>query len=399
MPDNTVVTVQCRAHPGAEKYLVGENRWVSAGRTPIDLVEAASVEIGAGVALPDGRALFIGATPHTSLYTPGTNPEDTGSWALGPDIPPSPDGRSCGAKDAPACLMTNGNVLLTVGPVDGLSNHYLGPTYFYEFDGADLVRVQDPPNAGQVPYVGRMLLLPSGEILYSSGTRSIYVYPPSASFDPKWRPEVVNAPRQLLPGFSYTLTGRQLTGLSQAVGYGDDAAGATNYPMVLLRSGTGEIYYCRTFGHSTMAISTGSAVQSTNFAVPTSVPQGSYELIVVANGIPSVSYNVSMNNTQSWVRWDSIWDAISEAFVKTPPTAIGSYGPIRDASKDAQRKKEIVAARNSIVDGIKSLKKIGKQIEKQHLATARKKPRAVDPEFAAFLGRSKSSHSKPEDGG
>ncbi|MBO0697625.1 MAG: hypothetical protein J2P46_04465, partial [Zavarzinella sp.] len=60
--DQTVLTVQCSNRPFAEKYVCASNTWVSAGRLPVDLVEAASIEIGPAVLLPDGRAFCVGAT-------------------------------------------------------------------------------------------------------------------------------------------------------------------------------------------------------------------------------------------------------------------------------------------------------------------------------------------------
>ncbi|HKI90918.1 MAG TPA: hypothetical protein VJ986_01340, partial [Gaiellaceae bacterium] len=83
------------------------------------------------------------------------------------------------------------------------------------------------------------------------------------------------------------LDGRQLNGLSQASMYGDDATVATNYPIVRLRTASGRVVFCRTSGHSTMAIATGSLPASTTVAVPAEIENGPAELAVVANGIAS----------------------------------------------------------------------------------------------------------------
>jgi hypothetical protein len=47
-----------------------------------------------------------------------------------------------------------------------------------------------------------------------------------------WRLAHISVPSNMSPGHSYTLTGIQINGVSQAVGYGDDAGMATNYPIV-----------------------------------------------------------------------------------------------------------------------------------------------------------------------
>ena len=96
-------------------------------------------------------------------------------------------------------------------------------------------------------------------------------------------------------GANYQLTGTQFNGLSQAVAYGDDYQGATNYPLVRIKNdGTGHVFYARTHSHSTMAVATGSMTVSTEFDVPASIELGASTLVVVANGIASqpVSVNV-----------------------------------------------------------------------------------------------------------
>jgi len=381
MPEGTVLTVQCAAHPGSEKYVIATNTWVSAGNTQEDLVEAASIEIGAGIVLPDHRAFFIGATPHTALYTQGANPGDAGTWAKGPPIPADPNGKTCGAKDAPACLMTNGHVLMTVGPVDGVSGDYLGPTYFYEFDGHNLVKVPDAPNAGSVPFVGRMLLLPTGEILYASGTPALYAYTPAPAFADAWRPQILTCPAQLTAAFSYTLSGHQLNGLSQAVGYGDDAAAATNYPIVRLRAQNGDTFYCRTFDHSTMGVATGNAVHTTNFAVPALVPAGSYELAVVANGISSKAITVSVSKFVIPFPWEAMWQWLVGSLADGPLWAIGPNGPVPVDPWGPKYRAEVRGARRAIVSSIKTLQKIGQQLDQSRLAAAKRVAPVVDPEL------------------
>ena len=114
-----------------------------------------------------------------------------------------------------------------------------------------------------------MLLLPTGQVLFAAQTGDIYAYNYLGCVDSAARPQITAAPATLRPFHGYTLHGRVLNGLSQAVGYGDDAAAATNYPLVRLRHlATGHVSYCRTYDHSTMGVGTGATVHSTNFLVP-----------------------------------------------------------------------------------------------------------------------------------
>jgi hypothetical protein len=104
----------------------------------------------------------------------------------------------------------------------------------------------------------------------------------------------------LQAGHSYTLTGHQLNGLSQACYYGDDATMATNYPIVrLTNTATGAVRYCRTGNHSTMGVATGLSPVTTTVTVPSGTPTGSYRLEVIANGIPSLPYAVHVTVAKS----------------------------------------------------------------------------------------------------
>jgi len=293
LADGTVLTAEVNNHPKTEKYLPTASKWTTAGTTPVDLVGAS--EIGPAILLPDGRVFAIGATSHTAIYTPPPIASQQGSWIAGPDFPAQDPGQPLGAEDAPACLLPNGRVLCVAGPI---STPYSLPTYFFEFDPAALSfnRVADPPNSSCPTYVGRMLLLPTGQVLFANGSTDIEVYTPDGMPQLCWRPRIAHSPTWLQPNDSYELSGVQLNGLSQAVSYGDDASMATNYPIVRIRNlSTGKVAYCRTTNHSTMGVATGSTVQFTKFTVPSAIDLGASDLCVIANGISSPCISVTIN--------------------------------------------------------------------------------------------------------
>jgi len=297
LADGTALTVNCDGNRQSQKYLPSTNQWVTAGQTPDDLVETASKEIGPAILLPDKRLFAIGATGRTALYTADPNPALPGTWARGPSFPPVNPNQTLGAKDAPAALEPNGKVLCLAGPVDGIAGNYNPPTYFFEFDptAGTLTKIADPGNSLEAPYSGRMMLLPTGEILFVNGTSDVWIYSPDGAPQPAWRPQITNCASVLEPGKTYVLQGRQLNGLSQAVSYGDDAQMATNYPLVRVRNlASGHVFYCRTANHSTMGVATGAAIHSTEFTTPAGIESGSSELVVVANGIASEPFPVSV---------------------------------------------------------------------------------------------------------
>ena len=296
--DGSVFSAECTNHPQCEKFLTPELRWVPAAALPAgqDLVEASSIEIGPAVLLPIGDLFAVGATGKTGIYTSGFANNQPGTWRAGPTFPRNAMNQQLGAKDAPACLLPSGEVLCAVGPVTGNANDFLPPTSFYLFDGINLNQINSPPNSSGPPFEGRMLLVPSGQVLFANGSNDIEVYTPHGSPDPEWAAIITSCPTTLQRGSSHRLSGIRLNGWSQAVSYGDDATAATNYPIVRLTdTATGLVSYCRTFNHSSMGVQTrADKIVSTNVSVPPSAITGPVELRVIANGIESLPQQVTV---------------------------------------------------------------------------------------------------------
>ena len=308
LADQTVLAIECDRRPRTEKYVAAANQWISSGNTPVTLVDAPSEEVGAALALPDGRAFCIGATNHTALYTMPALANQPGTWAAGPDFPVIVAGKVTGAKDAPACLLPNGRVLCIVSPYNPAANDWGTSLYLYEFDPGNnsLTPAPAPPNGGGSPFSSRLMLLPTGEVLHTNGSSALAIYTPDGAPDPAWKPSITSVPAVLHPGSTYVLHGRQINGLSQAVIYGDEGAMATNYPIVrLVNINTGEVVYCRTHDHSTMGIQTGAVIHTTNFTVPAGAAYGSYRLCVIANGISSDCVSVAVTH-KIWkeLKWE-----------------------------------------------------------------------------------------------
>lgn len=381
LSDGTVVTVRCDSSQLAEKYDPASNTWVNAGTLPVNIIEVPSSEIGAGVLLNDGRAFFAGATNHTAVYTPPAIATDLGTWTAGPDFPNDASGQSVGCKDTPSCLLTNGRVLIAAGPVDGTRDSWLKPTLFHEFDGTALTRVSDPPNSTDVPYIGRMMLLPTGQALFAAQTNEVYAYTYFSCPDVSWRPYITSAPSIVQPTLSYSIFGRLFNGMSQAVGYGDDASAATNYPLVRIRHvATDKVRYCRTFNHSTMGVDTGGAIVSTNFAVPSDIEDGQSELCVVANGISSQYVPLEVRSllpTDAFIHRES-WNLLITSLADGDLCVLGPNGPIPVDPWGQQYKEAASAARKQALDGLRMLEKLGGEVSLQRKKEADKIEGAPD---------------------
>lgn len=345
LPDGTVLTIDVKDHPLAERFLPTANpalsMWISAGRTPLNLQASdanseASIpfgnglvyhppgEIGPAILRPDGTVFATGAVcgfkgtgpndcmvyspvGHNAIYHPGSTRTAPGTWTEAPNFPGGE-----GAGDSYANLLPDGNVLVEANPAGTLSDaasRYARiasgairpaaglaarpqagtPTWkFYEFDGTSLI---PEPEADFIGGQASTLLLPTGEVMLNGQA----VYTPTGTYIPAWAPLVTSAPSSISPGGSYAISGQQFNGLSQANAYGDEFQVATNYPLVRITNyGTGHVTYARTHNHSSMGVATGALTVTTHFDVPRTIETGKSLLEVVANGIPSVPIFVTV---------------------------------------------------------------------------------------------------------
>lgn len=291
LPNGKVVTVDAyvfqydAAGTNSELYTPSTGAWASAGSTIEQLWDScgganlASYEVGPAILRPDGTVFATGANTcgpgHTAIYN-----SHTGTWTAGPDYP-----AGYGNADGPAALEPNGNVLTFSSP----SRFYPPAGQFFEWNGSTLALTSSPPSAVEdASYVGHLLVLPSGQVMFTDFTTNVEVFTPAGTYDPAWAPTVSGVPGNLKRGRTYKVSGTQFNGFSQANAYGDDFQDATNYPLVrLVNSATGHVFYCRTHNPSTMAVATGSKQVSTSFDIPAGAETGQSELFVIANGIPS----------------------------------------------------------------------------------------------------------------
>ncbi|HEX3664425.1 MAG TPA: hypothetical protein VHU23_04240 [Rhizomicrobium sp.] len=289
MPTGQILTWDVKDNPNAEMYDPTSGKWKNLGSTGQNLEGPCLVcdcievppknfcyyspgETGPGILRPDGTVFAMGATHqgasagHTAVYTPGAG------WSAGPDWPHDDQ-----ASDSAAALLPDGNVL-ALGSSD----------FLYEFDGKNFTQ----SSVGQVNATySSLMVLPTGEVLIAGYT----VYQPKGTYQPAWQPTISSSPSTVSRGSTYKISGTQFNGLSQAAAFGDEVETATNYPLVrITNNASGHVFYARTHDHSTMGVATGSKSVSTKFDVPSGMETGAGTLVVVANGIPSAPFPVTV---------------------------------------------------------------------------------------------------------
>ena len=310
LPDGTFLTVDSRIASQFEIYNAATNTWTS-GATPVNLADTAtgSAEVGPCILRPDGGLVCFSAT---STGLNAVYDTVTGTWSRPTDIDfpavPMQAPNHFAVKDGPASLLPNGNILVMASPVDSVTGNFNLPSHFYEvqYEASNLIAVEDTVNAASFSsFEGRMLLLPTGEVLLTANATSlggsaqdVAVYTAGGTPRDEWRPAITSAPSAIVAGNSYPIAGRLFNGFSEGAAYGDDAQMATNYPLVRIKNNaTGHVFYARTHDHSRMGVeAVGSTeVVSTTFDAPAGMESGPSTLVVVANGIPSASVGINDN--------------------------------------------------------------------------------------------------------
>jgi hypothetical protein len=304
LPDGKVLNVETGLSPSGAKeiqtntaavYDPSTGSWSSAGTTPQPLDDP-QAEIGPQILMPKGMVFAEGANQFTAVYD-----TKTGKWSAGPDFPVI-DGKQMTGTDACSAILPNGNVLFNGSPVTLDSNgnpQELPPTHWFIFDGTNTTQTSDDiatDSAREQSNNCNALVLPTGQILVDDrlGSRSIEVFNPSGVSNPSWLPVITSVESSLAPGTKYTVSGKQLNGLTQGSAFGDDLANATNYPLVQITNrATGNVTYARSFDFTSMSV-TPNLESSASFVLPASVQSGASDLRVVASGSRSLPMQVTV---------------------------------------------------------------------------------------------------------
>jgi hypothetical protein len=289
LADGSVLTADVKDAPNSEIYSAAAKKkeWTTAGSTIVDLHSPSPFgcinygpknklcyyppgEIGPAILRPDGTVFATGS--YTNSNGPGNTAiydSLTNTWTVGPTFP---NGDNAG--DSFAVLLTNGDVL-----VEGDS----GTSYL--FNGTTFTAGPFTP--------GSLMILPNGQVLIGGGTTEVYTS--SGTYQSSWQPTISSFPSSVTPGSTYSISGTQFNGLSQAGAFGDEFQFATNYPLVqITNSSTKHVFYAKTHDHSSMGVATGTETITTNFDVPSTIETGASTLVVIANGIPSASVSITV---------------------------------------------------------------------------------------------------------
>jgi hypothetical protein len=322
LANGQLLVVDTQNGTAAERFDPQQRSWVAAGNTPVFLGNNGGLpivpEMGPGVGIGFNMAVQFGANPNCAVFT------FPNQWIRGPQAAGAPTGQcfpnNDETADGPAALLPNGNILVQT------SNFFNAPSLFWEFgsDGVSpqtpgvgtLTAVNAPPCATRVAaFQSRMLVIPTGEILWDAGlfdttnklVNCTFIYTPNAgdgTFNNVMRPPphiTTISSTTLTRGNTFTLTGSILRGVSQGATYGDDAQMDTNYPMVRITNNTSN-HVCWGRTHD------WAILTSTQFDVPPAVTPaanwplienpcdpGPSTLVVITNGLVSNPIAVTIN--------------------------------------------------------------------------------------------------------
>lgn len=284
LPDGTVLTADVVGEPNSEAYTESSGSWSTRGSVGLNLT--AGEEIGPQTLRPNGEVWVAGASGLSASYN-----TKTGSWKQGPTFPVV-GGQQLDEADAPSSVLVDGTVITVASP--GLYN---APSTFFIYNGKKLKQITGPPNApNDSSFQFRTLVLPTGQVLVTDFSNDVEMYTSTRHAKKKWAPQITSVPTNVTHGQSYTVSGTQFNGFTQANFYGDDDQQATNFPLVRITNNTtGHVFYARTHGFTFMGVAAPSQSVSATFDVPSGIETGASTLEVVTNGIASKPVSITVN--------------------------------------------------------------------------------------------------------
>ena len=203
-----------------------------------------------------------------------------------------PGGAYIVSVDSPSQVtISNAATATTKGDAISWGGTYSNPTELFDFDPTTnkLVQVTSALPDGNLPYEGsyptRMLLLPTGQLLFSDSSSQLWVYTSSGEANWWLRPFITNV--CYMGGGQFNLAGFQLDGQSAGAAYGDDDQMDSNYPIIRMVNFSGDVFYARTFNWSKIGVGDGTGYETVDFTLNPAVTPGDYFLIVSGAGISS----------------------------------------------------------------------------------------------------------------
>ena len=313
--------------------------WTPAARIGYDLGHG---EIGPALTLPNGKVLAMGATGPNALYDPILN-----SWTSVPDFPKLKNGLQAVAADNPAAVLPNGNVLVQtsafVSSTEG--SFFMAPGTWYEYDTPSNTWITLPDDlitaaSGSIANGTNMLVLPNGQVMVSSEYGYMNLYTPTGKANASWLPIIDSiSATSLSPKITYTLSGKQLAGLTQGTFWGDEQQNATNYGLVQITNiASQHVFYARVTDYSNTSIAPN--VPSTfSFTFNEKVEDGPSSIRVVASGVASLPFDVNISGGFDKVAADkAIADkSVAEAKVIADAKAAAEAKVIADAKAAADK--------------------------------------------------------------
>ena len=284
----------------AEIYDPATGLWSSAGETNALFN---FVEVGPALGLRNGNVLQTGALGPNGLYNPTTN-----SWSTVPALAKMKNGLQLVAQDNEAAILPNGNILTITATYihstifgNGIApGRSMAPARYVEYDWKTNSWIDLPEDLINLPSwsgpnMTFFLPLPNGQVMVAEGG-GIEFFTGTGSPEASWAPIVSSVSSlDLAPKTQYTISGKQLSGLTQGQQWGDEWQAATNYPLVrIVNNASHHVFYATTSGISSTSI-TPMVPSTFNMTIGSNFEDGPSKLYVVATGIASSPVNVTIS--------------------------------------------------------------------------------------------------------